>query len=392
MEICKRDQCTGCFACVNICPKHCITMAEDEYGFIYPQIDEERCIHCDACKRVCLNHREISYHGTLHTYAAWARSSEDRQSSSSGGAASVLAQWVLDQGGVVFGAVWDGNNEACHACITKKRELGRLKGSKYVHSYINDTFTQCKRYLLKGRVVLFIGTPCQIEGLKGFLGYKEFTNLYLVDIVCHGVPSHKMLQQHLQRILGKDGNKAYQILFRVNNQYKFIVRDSLKEIYRMKLSYDEYIRPFLEGAICRSNCYTCKFARPERVSDITLGDFWGIDKKLFEAEEGKGISCVLIHTEKGQQLLEQVKDKLELTERSTDEAVKGNSQLKSPVYRNEKREKILVQMRQGIHFDDAVRTVYADEVKSKRFGYLKLLRRKINRAGHLAACFIHRNF
>lgn len=392
MEICKRDQCTGCFACVNICPKHCITMAEDEYGFIYPQIDEERCIHCDACKRVCLNHREISYHGTLHTYAAWARSSEDRQSSSSGGAASVLAQWVLDQGGVVFGAVWDGNNEACHACITKKRELGRLKGSKYVHSYINDTFTQCKRYLLKGRVVLFIGTPCQIEGLKGFLGYKEFTNLYLVDIVCHGVPSHKMLQQHLQRILGKDGNKAYQILFRVNNQYKFIVRDSLKEIYRMKLSYDEYIRPFLEGAICRPNCYTCKFARPKRVSDITLGDFWGIDKKLFEAEEGKGISCVLIHTEKGQQLLEQVKDKLELTERSTDEAVKGNSQLKSPVYRNEKREKILVQMRQGIHFDDAVRTVYADEVKSKRFGYLKLLRRKINRAGHLAACFIHRNF
>lgn len=392
MEICKQDQCTGCFACVNICPKHCITMVEDEYGFVYPQIDEERCIHCEACKRVCLNHREISYHGTLHTYAAWARSPEDRQSSSSGGIASVFAQWVLDQGGVVFGAVWDDNNEVCHACITKKRELGRLKGSKYVHSYINDTFTQCKRYLLKGNVVLFIGTPCQIEGLKGFLGYKEFTNLYLVDIVCHGVPSHKMLQQHLQRILGKDGNKAYQILFRVNNQYKFIVRDSLKEIYRMKLSYDEYIRPFLEGAICRPNCYTCKFARPERVSDITLGDFWGIDKKLFEAEEGKGISCVLIHTEKGQQLLEQVKDKLELTERSTDEAVKGNSQLKSPVYRNEKREKILVQMRQGIHFDDAVRTVYADEVKSKRFGYLKLLRRKINRAGHLAACFIHRNF
>lgn len=392
MEICKRDQCTGCFACVNICPKHCITMAEDEYGFIYPQIDEERCIHCDACKRVCLNHREISYHGTLHTYAAWARSSEDRQSSSSGGAASVFAQWVLDQGGVVFGAVWDGNNEACHACITKKRELGRLKGSKYVHSYINDTFTQCKRYLLKGNVVLFIGTPCQIEGLKGFLGYKEFTNLYLVDIVCHGVPSHKMLQQHLQRIIGEDENKVYQISFRANNQYKFIVRDSFKEIYRMKSSYDEYIRSFLEGAICRSNCYTCKFARPERVSDITLGDFWGIDKTLFGTEEEKGISCVLVHTEKGQHLLEQVKDKLELTERVTDEAVRGNGQLKRPVCRNEKREKILAQMRQGMHFDDAVQAVYEEELKAKRFGRLKLLRRKLDKAGRLAACFIHRNF
>lgn len=392
MEICKRDQCTGCFACVNICPKHCITMAEDEYGFIYPQIDEERCIHCDACKRVCLNHREISYHGTLHTYAAWARSSEDRQSSSSGGAASVFAQWVLDQGGVVFGAVWDGNNEACHACITKKRDVVRLKGSKYVHSYINDTFTQCKRYLLKGSVVLFIGTPCQIEGLKGFLGYKEFTNLYLVDIVCHGVPSHKMLQQHLQRILGKDGNKVYQISFRNKTRFQFTVADSQKMIYKMKSSYDEYLRSFLEGITYRSNCYTCKFARPERVSDITLGDFWGIDKTLFEAEEGKGISCVLVHTEKGQQLFEQVKDKLEVTERSTDEAVRGNGQLKKPVCRNEKREKILAQMRQGTHFDDAVQAVYEEELKAKRFGRLKLLRRKIDKAGRLAACFIHRNF
>lgn len=392
MEICKQNQCTGCFACVNICPKHCITMVEDEYGFIYPQIDEEQCIHCDACKRVCLNHREISYHGTLHTYAAWARSPEERQSSSSGGAASVLAQWVLDQGGVVFGAVWNDNNEACHACITKKRELGRLKGSKYVHSYINDTFMQCKRYLLKGSVILFIGTPCQIEGLKGFLGYKEFTNLYLVDIVCHGVPSHKMLQQHLQRILGKDGNKVYQISFRNKTRFQFTVADSRKMIYKMKYSYDEYLRSFLEGITYRSNCYTCKFARPERVSDITIGDFWGIDKTLFEAEEGKGISCVLIHTEKGQQLFEQVKDKLEVTERSTDEAVRGNGQLKRPVCRNEKHEKILMQMRQGTHFDDAVQVVYEEELKAKRFGRLKLMRRKLDKAGRLAACFIHRNF
>ena len=302
MEICPQNKCAGCYACVAICPVHCISMQEDNCGFIYPVINEAKCIQCKACFKVCFNNKKIQFKLPKNVFAAWNFDNRDRNTSSSGGLASVLSTYILRRGGVVIGAAWNvTTQEVSHICITKEADLQKLKKSKYVHSYIGETFQQCKSYLLSGRSVLFIGTPCQIEGLKSFLK-RDYDTLYTIDIICHGVPAHKMLQEHIQYNINSVKLNGINISFRYNTNFKFVISQKDNILYEKAAAYDLYLKAFLDTSIFRENCYQCPFARSERISDITLGDFWGLKKKLPQDEYQKGISCVLVNSNKGAEL------------------------------------------------------------------------------------------
>ncbi len=362
MDICSRDNCVGCFACYNICPKHCISMVPDDRGHIFPVIDEAECIHCGACRRVCMNNREISYHYPMRAYALWRKNSKERALSTSGGLSAELVEHILNSGGVVIGAVWDENNLVHHAVITQKKDMERLRGSKYVHSYVLDTYTQCKRYLIKGKKVLFIGTGCQVEGLLGFLG-KDYDNLYTSDLVCDGVPSHRMLKEHLQAITGRKDFTGLDIAFRNKTKYQLTVKDEDKLLYSQPLDMDLYLRVFGYEVGFRDSCYRCLFARKERVGDLTIGDFWGLKADIPEEEKARGISLLLVNTAKGQKLFEAIRDSCHYMERPVTEAIEGNGRLREAAKQTNRYNVLKSQMAQGVPFDEAASKIFGNEIK-----------------------------
>lgn len=327
----KKQECCGCNACAEICPKHCISMVEDAKGFLYPQVDSSVCIECGLCEKVCpLDAANLSLHHPLKAYAAWNKNREEHVASSSGGAAYVLSSHILGRGGVVYGCAADGL-DIRHIRIDDVSCLRRLQGSKYVQSDVRGIFRQVKADLKAGRPVLFIGTPCQVAGLRNYIG-RIPDDLYLVDLICHGVPSQKMLRDHVSYVA--KGIEIRQIFFRKGND---IVVSLAGDNFRYEVSVwkepykDLYIKGFVDGMFYRPSCYKCRFASPTRVSDITIGDFWGLkNSESLPAESKDGISVMLPITEKGLGLVDAVKDSLAIYERSVEEAVKGNTQLRRP--------------------------------------------------------------
>lgn len=325
--ICEKKKCTGCFACFNKCPKHAIKMIEDDNGFLYPQIDKNKCINCNLCKKICPRLSEIKLSTPLNCFAMVRKDFNLRRKSTSGGAAAVFSEYILNNNGVVFGSAVK-NNKICHIRIDTIEKLELLRGSKYTHSYIECTFNEVLNDLKKEIPVLFIGTPCQVVGLKKFL-VKEYSNLYTIDIICHGVPSQKYLIDELKE--SSDG-KFDSISFRDSNEYKLCVKNRSKIIYKKSLNDSNYYDGFMKGLLFRENCYSCPFSTIKRCSDMTIGDFWGIkDDSKFYVEKESGISLLLPITEKGMKLINENLDNIEIEERKIEEAIKGNSQLQTAV-------------------------------------------------------------
>ncbi len=336
MQICKSSDCTGCFACVNKCPKGCITMQEDVIGHIYPTIDDDVCINCGACVRVCPANSPVTFNTPSNTYAAYALDEDERRTSSSGGAAAEFSKAVILNGGVVYGCSSVFENELHHIRVETLEELTHLKGSKYVQSHINDAYKRVEEDLCADRVVLFIGTPCQVAGLKNFL-CKEFLHLITVDLICHGVPSQRLLTDHLN----VHTKPPFLVKFRDESGYAlnvFNLKD-FRKLYSMPHTKDLYFTGFCKNLFFRDSCYTCKYAKGERCSDITLGDFWGLGKaEPFNGTKKNGVSAILINTEKGGEFLQRLSSKLFLEERTLKEAINGNSQLKRPVIAHKNHE------------------------------------------------------
>ena len=213
LKLTSKQNCCGCTACASICPKGCIAMKADKEGFCYPQIDEALCIDCGLCEKVCPLLHKPDKHGIINVYGAKNIDDSVRFTSSSGGMFTLFAEQVLNRGGVVFGAAFDGSLQVCHAGISTMQELAKLRGSKYVQSNMNGIFKQVRTLLAGGKKVLFSGTPCQIAGLKGFL-IKDYANLLTVDVVCHGVPSAKVYNKHLTEIAADTGEAVTQVKFR----------------------------------------------------------------------------------------------------------------------------------------------------------------------------------
>lgn len=341
-------ECCACGACANVCPKQAIEMKADEAGFLYPEIDNEKCISCGLCLKTCgyKNASERVNDSPLKVFAFSSRDDLLITKSASGGAFAEIAQYYLNNtDSCVYGVVSenrDGGWKVHHTRITSIDELESIQGSKYVQSDIGDTYTLVKKDLANGKQVLFSGTPCQVDGLKSYLG-KEYDNLITVDIICHGVPSQKMYldflklreernQGHIQRFTFRDKSKGQGMISRMDmlstsGDKKSIVRKG--ELY-------SYFYLFLKQHIYRKNCYSCPYAQRNRVSDITLGDYWGFNSLFpnldvkFGLTDKKGISCLLANSSKGLSVVEAIYDNCNFMESDFSSAAKYNGQLSHP--------------------------------------------------------------
>ena len=307
----KKD-CCGCGACMNVCPKNAIRMAEDEVGFVYPEIDQNLCVGCGACKKACGYQTQPLMQKSEAVYAAASNNDNFLRKSASGGAFAVLAENVLKKDGVVYGAALpleNGKLEPKHLRIDTVERLPELQGSKYVQSAIGDTYAQAQKDLLDGKRVLFSGTPCQIAGLKQYLK-KDYENLLTVDIICHGVPSKRFFQSFMEDYGKKLRGTITEFYFRDKSKGQGMITRS---VYKNKNGERQekviagnllsYVNLFLRSFTYRKNCYSCPFASEKRVGDLTLGDFWGFHEEYPSYDEkqglsnGKGISCVLVNTD-----------------------------------------------------------------------------------------------
>ena len=338
--ICHKNDCTGCFACFNICPKKAIYMTKDEYGNIYPKIDENKCINCGLCKKVCPQLKEkLNFKKPIDAYAMHIDDDKKRSESTSGGAATAFYEKVLSEKGIVYGAAnLFGKEQFEFVRITKTSDLYKVKGSKYVHCYINNIFSDIKKDLSNDKKVLFIGTPCQVSGLKSFL-MKDYDNLITVDIICHGVPSQELLFEELKsyKINLKD---VHYVFFRDEKYFNLKICDINKKVLlEKKQDLSNYYSSFLHGDIYRENCYNCRYAQRKRISDITIGDFWGLSKesKVNDSEE-KGISLIMPNTKKGEKLLFSIYNECIIEKRTIEEACAINHQLNHPTYKTKKYE------------------------------------------------------
>jgi coenzyme F420-reducing hydrogenase beta subunit len=352
-----KKKCCACGACQNICSKHAIKMVADNDGFKYPIIDENLCIHCKACLKVCNFQNNSDLREPMGTYAA-SSNIEESIYSASGGIFATLAAEILNQGGLVCGCSME-REENCypvkHIIIGNKKEIIKLQGSKYTQSDIGLVYAKIKSELLKGKIVFFSGTPCQVDGLYGYLGGRK-ENLITADIVCHGVSNAKIFNDYLD---WEEKRKA--ILIR---DYKFrdkrigtwgtygsliFEKNQKSHLIFFNNARSSYYKLFLDGMIHRENCYYCKYACSRRVGDITIGDFWGIsdeypnlvDKKKGVFKMDRGISCLLINSEKGKRLIHSIQGQLTIEPVSYEKIKKHNEQLNQPSVRPENRKKIL---------------------------------------------------
>lgn len=352
----KKD-CCACGACMNVCTNSAISMVKDEYGFLFPYINEEKCVKCGSCKKVCA-YQNVDEEGTpIATYAGAAKN-PDIIKSASGGIFLCMATSIIQLGGVVYGSSFeliDNMLTPKHIGISAIEEICKLQGSKYVQSSIGFSYREIKNYLQLGRKVLFTGTPCQVAGLKSYLN-KEYDNLILVDIICHGVPSAQFFQDYLSYLSKSNNGKIVGFKFREKSEgwgLNGVAECKLEngKIKKIPISsrLSSYYRLFLDSEIYRENCYKCKYASCYRVSDITIGDFWGIKDehpKLIDENGGKlniqkGISCIIVNSEKGKTFLNSISETMFLYSSNYERASSHNGQLLRPSNVGDNRNKVL---------------------------------------------------
>ena len=336
------ETCTGCTACLNACTHSAITMTADTEGFLIPHVDNNKCVECKLCEKVCPVISPLQHNGFMkpRTYAVW--SEPDRRVSSSGGAFSAFARYILSKGGVVFGAAFDKGLHCKHIEIQDMDGLTTLRGSKYVQSEIGSTFVQVRNYLRADRKVLFCGTPCQVARLKNFLR-KPYPNLLTLDLICHGVPSDAVFQGYLKKISSRFAADVEGYEFRNRDGWGKAPSVSVCGKFRRIYGVDAlYMEAFNASAIFRKCCYQCPYSSIPRVGDCTLGDFWGIGRygKPFKHDTMKGVSLVLTNTELGESAIHQLAD-CYIEERTLEEALIENHNLKKASLPNQNRENII---------------------------------------------------
>lgn len=350
----NKQDCCGCTACLHSCPVHCITMQEDEEGFLYPVIDEEHCIHCHKCETVCPMQKPEKRDTGTAAFVGYSRNEAIREQSSSGGIFTVLAEWVLQQNGVVFGAAFDENFEVYHVAIEAEAELEKLRGSKYVQSRLGNAYPEVRRYLETERKVLFTGTACQIAGLKKYLN-KPYENLYTVDVLCHGVPSPKIWRMYMEGQKKRYHAPVEKIELRNKkhgwNNYSVTIDFADKQQYCVHYFEDQFMQMFLGNLDLRPSCYACPFKEFSRISDMTIGDSWGIEKVMPELGDDKGTSIILVHSLRGNAMLQAVKESLVTREAELDKVLPPTADSRKSVVMHPNRKKYLKGLKNGESFE-----------------------------------------
>lgn len=347
IEIKAKKDCCGCYACYNICPKQCITMKIDDEGFWYPNINEDICINCNLCEKVCPIINPVKRNDSKKiAYAGMNKDEQIRIKSSSGGIFSILAEYIIKNNGIVYGASFDENFSVKHKRILYCTDLDLLRGSKYVQSAIDDIYKQVKNDLESNKPVLFTGTPCQVEGLRSYLK-KEYVNLITMDFICHGVPSPLVWKKYLEEMKKSKQENIKNIYFRNKDigwkifSLKIIFDE---KIYSNTLNNDLFMKGFLQDVYLRPSCYDCKFKKINRISDITVADFWGIENVLPKMDDDKGTSLIVVHSEKGKQLFDELSEKMMVNEVNLNEAIKYNSSMITSVKYNKKRKNFFMEL------------------------------------------------
>lgn len=353
IQVLKKEECCGCSVCVSTCPQKCICMKSDEEGFLYPKVDKDRCIECGLCEKICPVSRDEYNNDNVKVsgYAAYSKNDKVRKESSSGGIFFVLAEKILNENGVVFGAAFDNNFLVKHIAVENIDDLKKIQGSKYLQSEIRDTYKQCKIFLEQGREVLFSGTACQIAGLKAFLG-KDFINLFTVDVLCHGVPSPKVWKRYI-REKEKEYNASVQhVEFRNKiigwNRYSMKIIFSNSKVYTNVFASDDYMRIFLGNICLRPSCHECKFKSLDRPSDITIGDCWGIENYLTHMDDDKGTSIVLSHSKKGDEIIHSLIGKIHLEKVEIDNVLPISADSRRSVNAHPRRAKFFYKLNNGV--------------------------------------------
>lgn len=319
-KIVNEKNCSGCYACVNACPKDAIVIKPNSFQSNKAIIDQYKCISCGLCEQICPSINPIKLYKAHFCYAAWSKNEEDLQKSSSGGIAAVLSRDFLNNKGIVYGSVSENRN-IFHKRMESLSECDALRGSKYVESSIGLCYRTIKQDLLNKKNVLFIGTPCQVAGLKSFLR-NDYNELLTVDLICHGTPLFVCLENYVNSILPKKQRSKWDtISFRRNNTYELSIMESDKILYRRKSNRDAYLSAFLSDMILQQSCYSCKFAAPERVGDITIGDFWGLDREKIPQDYLGKVSVVLPNSPKGESVMASLEDELTMIKLPVEDAL-----------------------------------------------------------------------
>lgn len=341
INLIKKSECTGCTACKSICPQKCIEMRRDEERFLYPKIDKEKCINCGLCEKVCPVKNAKKVEKKQKAYVFQNSNDEIRRESTSGGAFTAIAEYVIQKNGVVFGVQFDENFKVVHGKAETISDLAKFRNSKYVQSEVGNAFLEIKQFLEDGRMVCFSGTSCQIEGLKNFLR-KDYANLILVDVVCRAVPSPLIWEKYLE-LKKKENQDIKNIRFRDKFYgYKYsnftIFDKNDKVTYHRGVESDPYLRAFFSNICDRPACYECKFKKLERESDITIWDCFEVEKYAPKLDDDKGTTRILANSEKGKKIIEELASQNEILQIGVKEATDGFLAMFQSVKMNAKRE------------------------------------------------------
>lgn len=377
ITISQKENCCGCGGCAQVCPKGCIAMTPDGEGFAYPKVDAAACVDCGLCEKACPVKNAPPEEDTVPTpaYVAMANDTDLRQQSSSGGVFSLLAAAVLKKGGTVYGAAFDENFRVLHIAVTDEADLPRLRGSKYVQSDTRESFREIKALLQKGTPVLFSGTACQCAGLRQFLG-GDSENLVTVDIFCHGTPSPKAWE----KCLGEQEKAVSAVYFRDKTPgwraYTFGFDYADGTSYRIPRDEHPYFKLFLENVSLRPSCYACRFKGLNRPADITLGDCWGIESWLPGMDDNRGTSVVLVHSAKGQALVDALQKEAKWQAVDVNQAVPKQADARHSVPKHPKREQFFAMLDSGVSLADTM-VIFRPSLLKQAIELAKKARRKL---------------
>lgn len=350
--ICTPDACCGCMACVSSCIHNAILVKKDKMCFSVPVIDKDKCVDCGLCSKNCQALNPIPKIDTLPScsYALYAREKTIHEQSASGGASAVFMQHILNNGGVAYGVVMPDLSHVFHKRIESLEEISQTQGSKYVQSDIGDTYKLVKNDLISGRKVLFTGTPCQVGGLQKYLR-KQYSNLITVELICHGVSSLGLLNDHLSTSIRKDSVHGCSVSFREKELHKGVkyvttVRRGNTIIYK---DYNDcFIKAFEFGLTLRESCYSCPYTSPYRIADISIGDFWGLGKiEDCTFDTDNGVSGVIINTPKGNDFFVECQDAFKIVVRDFYEFINGNGATKHSATRVAFRNRFILEYHSG---------------------------------------------
>lgn len=339
INIVDKSQCCGCNACIDICHKGAINLEVDIEGFWYPKVDVSKCVHCGLCEKVCPELqidklKKNDFFTPAHTIAAINKNMKVRWDSTSGGVFSALAEYMYDQGGYVSGAVYNKDFSVRNFISNNKEDIESLRSSKYLQSNAKGLYREICTHLKKGEKVLACGTPCQMAALRAYL-MEDYENLIIVDFICRGVNSPKVYRKYLDSLERKYGGKVIYVKAKNKelgwrNLTRKVVFDNGKVYYGILMD-DDFRRGYHTNVYCRPSCYVCKYKGFPRISDITIADYWGIEKIDKNLDNNIGTSMILLNSKKGIKYFENIKDKLEWEETSFESVIPGNAALLQPI-------------------------------------------------------------